>query len=435
MNELHVVIEQPIWPAIIGLAAAILTLVLGRTNSPASTNGRRAPLRILVAAAVCLAGCVFPQTRIFQWVVLVAAAFALASFTGAVHRAAAGAAPRVTSSLRLLAWLLLLAIVAEPAWTWRETEYRRPILAVLLDRSQSMSIRDGGRDAPTRADRVNAALTDARARISRLAEFYDVRLIGVGGTTHDLNQWSVAPEYPRTALAASLQAARALRSEDGRPPAAVLLVSDGAETEDEPAAVTSAAAELARGQTRLLAVGVGPALGRVPRVRIAPLDVPPEVSTRDRIELIARARVIGVRNGNVSLEVLWGDSIAHERSVHPDSDDYESTQRFELHPPGPGLHRLTVRYVLEQDHGGDAYTRSALINVRDDAIRVLFVDRRARSEFAFAARALRGDARFDVRMWIPSRAQDAGAPEWEDYHVVVLGGVDVAQLGAGDLPR
>ena len=448
VDDLRFMLERPIWPAIAGVAAVILTFILRRRRLVPDPNGQErstpepsaAPFLLLLGGACLFFYFTAGNSSFGTVLLLTSATAAIFAFSREVRRAAVsrgglGRAPRSAAALRVLAWAVLLLVIADPVCNWRVTEMRRPTLAVLLDRSRSMEIADNGVGSQRRADLGNQALEAAQPEIARLRRYFDVRLFSVGDEPRALDDWRIAPEFTATALAAALRHVGRLLSTEGDAPAAVLLVGDGAENADEPGALLQAADDLARQHTKLLAAGVGPAPGRAPGVLIEPLDVPAQVGTRDRIELVAHARITGCAQVAVRLMVRWGDNVAHERTLRPDAPQFDSLERFDLRPPGPGLHRLTVRYELPASRGGQAYERSTLVDVRDDRIRVLYVERAPRSEFAFAGRALRGDPRFEVQQWIPARARDDAAPDWSAYNAVILGELDAKQLGPADLTR
>src|SRR5262249_43754017 len=61
------------------------------------------------------------------------------------------------------------------------------------------------------------------------------------------------------------------------------------------------------------------------------------------------------------------------------------------------------------------------------------VDVQARSETAFAARALRTDPRFDVTQLLLPAARSAPPPDWKAYDVIVFGPIPSGRIGVGPL--
>ncbi|HOO16521.1 MAG TPA: hypothetical protein PLU99_05365, partial [Phycisphaerae bacterium] len=115
----------------------------------------------------------------------VAAALSAAWLAARLYRrrneSTAGGAFRLLIALRVLAALTILAIVARPVWEWVEVTWRKPLLAVVLDQSQSMSIRDDqSQRGRSRADLANAALQANRAAIEKLKSLYEIRVYSPG---------------------------------------------------------------------------------------------------------------------------------------------------------------------------------------------------------------------------------------------------------------
>jgi hypothetical protein len=374
----------------------------------------------------------------------------LAQFTLGLLALAAGAwlvtelyrrealAPRarwLLAGTRGLAWAALLVLLARPAWTQTLLTWDKPVLAVLLDQSQSMSLVDApgpSPAAPARAARANAAFAAASREIARLSELYDIRLRGVGAHSEPVSSWEITPQAPLTGLAGALREAREFRSVAARPPVAVLLVSDGAENVVDAAALRQAAADLAQEGTALLGIGVGPEPGRAPLVELDPLVVPPRVTARDLLRVSASGRAQGCRGQAVQMEVLWDENVAATRAIPGESDTQPFAPEFELVPPGPGAHRLAVRATLPAVLGGQTFMTATIVDVTSDRTRVLYLERVPRAEAAFAMRAWRADPQIEVTsqfLFDPGRsATDPRglADLFAAQDVIVLGDVGTA---------
>ncbi len=322
-------------------------------------------------------------------------------------------APRarwLLAGTRGLAWTALLVLLARPAWTQTLLTWDKPVLAVLLDESQSMSLVDApgsSPPAPARAARANAAFAAAGREIARLSELYDIRLRGVGAHSEPVSSWTITPQAPLTGLAGALREAREFRSVAARPPVVVLLVSDGAENVADAAALRQAAADLAQEGTALLGIGVGPESGRTPLVELDPLVVPPRVTARDLLRVTASGRTQGCRGQAVQMEVLWDENVVATRAIPGESDTQPFAPEFELAPPGPGAHRLAVRATLPAALGGQTFMTATIVDVTSDRTRVLYLERVPRAEAGFVMRAWRADPQIEVTgqfLFDPGRA-------------------------------
>ena len=338
---------------------------------------------------------------------------------------------------RLGVWAVLLVLFARPTWNRVSATWERPILGVLLDHSQSMDIADPGGEEEverTRAERANAVLATAESVISRLADGYDVRLRAVTSRPELTESWALVPRSGVTGLAAALRDAVAWRSPRGRPPVALLLVSDGADNVADESAVLQAAENLAGQGTALFAVGVGPEPGQTPLVELSPLAVPPRAEIRDKLHVPVSARVQGCRGHAVRVELLWNEELEEACDAQVDYDSMQLERSFDVFPPGPGAHHLTVRVELPAALGGDAFIASTVVEVSADKIYVLYLEQTPRTESAFVMRALRGDATFDVTprfLFDDDIVADdrAASGFWTGYDVVLLGRLQ-ATLGS-----
>ncbi len=401
-------------------------------------------LGVSLAAVTLSAMLVLARTSVAHALLLVfSLAAALALSVESYHRRRTKlSAGRTTLCVlaRVAAWVVVLLMIGRPRWDWVIVEWEEPLLTVLLDQSKSMSITD--RESPEGQPRevlAGRAIAGARPWIERLDRLYEVRTFGVGTQCERLDDWSIRPRTPVSAIAAALRHAGQSRSAHGEPPVAVLLVSDGAENAVSPRVVREVAAELAAQRTAMLAVGVGPAAELTPAVLLDPLVVPARIGSRDRMRVPVAAYVTGCAGHAVQVALLWGDQPADERQLPIEQAAQRLATEFELRPPGVGLHRLTARVTLPADLGAESSETSIIVDVRDDRIGVLMLEGQPRNELAFAKRAVAGDPRFELTQRLllggtsPRAAMPGTLPRWADFDVVILGNVPARQLGSDAL--
>lgn len=331
---------------------------------------------------------------------------------------------------RCSAWAAVFTLLARPACDRELVVWERPVLAVLLDQSASLGIRDGGENQPARVERAHAALHAASAAIRQIDERYDVHLFGFGTQATPLSQWQIVPRAPATALVPALRTARELRSTRGQPPVAVLLISDGGENVTDAATVRRAGTDFVSQRTALFSVGVGPPPGQVPRIELDPLAVPPRVGLRDTFVVPVRVRAQGVRGELLALQLLWNDDPFAEATLRPDYEMEHLRREFEALPPTPGVHRLTARVTLPPARGGQVFEVSTLVEVAQTPIRVLYVESAPRQESAFILRALRAADDVEVtplfimgggRAELWQTREERGRDWWTSYDVIILG--------------
>lgn len=425
--------------------ACVALAVMRKARTGGAPWMRTVPILTVAAGGMLLAGFGGPAAHALLGMLALAGGGWL---TTALYRREAAAVSvgrrSVLMAVRLCAWIVLLTLLARPAWERVEISWDRPVLAVLLDHSSSMAITDqAGSSGPqiSRAARANAVMAQARATIDRLDELYDVRLRRFGARLEPTSAWRITPEAPLTALARALRDARELRSAKGQPPRAILIISDGAEKVGDAAAVRQAGEDLASQRLALLAVGVGPEAGQTPLVEFEPLLVPPRVGLRDTLHVPVSGRVQGCRGQILEVEVLWDDRLVAAAPVRIDYEIQHMTPVFDLLSPGPGTHRLLVRVELPAALGGQRFTTSEVVDVAGDPVRVLYVEHLPRTESAFVTRAWRADSNLEVTrhlLFADNSGENAVASEkgfshqrvgrslaesWSDYDVVVLGHV------------
>ncbi|MFN0136001.1 MAG: hypothetical protein ACKVS9_07770 [Phycisphaerae bacterium] len=342
--------------------------------------------------------------------------------------------------LRSVSLLCLLLLVAAPVWQWIDVELEKPRMAVLLDQSQSMSIRDplasapgDPTAAPTRRDIANAAIQGARPAIAKLAEYYDIQPLTFGQEVAFANVWKIDATDAVTAVGAALRRASAARNARGEAPAMILALSDGAENTADPLIVRQAAEELAAQRIGLVAVGIGATAAEAAGVVIEPLSIPARIGTRDRLRVPVVARVMGCNQLSVRVELQWDDLPSEGRSVRLNESPARLRTEFDTTPPGAGLRRVTTKITLPSERGGASFERAAIVDVRDEAIRIAIVEPQPRSESAFIRRALEADARYDVTQILRSSEKGADPTVWETHDVILLGNVGSPRLTREEL--
>lgn len=332
-------------------------------------------------------------------------------------------------SLRMLAWLVLLAVLARPVWEWARPQWRKPLLVVLLDQSASMQIADraaGGEPAQPRAAQVETALQQSADAFARLDALYELRVLGFGQQVRPLPDLQVQPREDATAMAAALRTALEQRTAAGAGPRAIVLISDGAENLEQAEAVHAAAVRLSEEETALLAAGVGPATSLAPGVVLDALAVPRRIGRRETLRVPITGRVRGEARDALRLVISWDGAPQVERTIPLASNPQPIETLFETQPAELGLHRLTVRATLPEALGGASVTQSAVVEVHEAKTRVLWIEESPRTEAAFGFRALSADENFDVsRLFLMNEGAALQFPEdrdgWSAFDVVILG--------------
>ena len=131
------------------------------------------------------------------------------------------------SVMRLAAALLVLGFVIEPAVQLRVVRRVRNRLAIVVDRSLSMTL--AAADGQSRYDHLLNALKQGHADVNALSEAHVVEWLDLDGPITEAGL-EAPPVGLRTDLVGALERARA--TQVGRPLAALVLLSDGADNVD-----------------------------------------------------------------------------------------------------------------------------------------------------------------------------------------------------------
>lgn len=362
-------------------------------------------------------------------VLLLAGAAALVIYLYARERGSAG---RVLKSLLAALRIALIALVLFMMHGWLLNRHRTdlPDLLLLVDDSQSMTLEDIYEDSARRdtllrrlervgldgLNRLNLAkllLLENDARLLReLRSRYHVKLYQLGGTARAA---AVSPSDPRPAsssdmlpvddLASAVAAIEAretssrlgtglrevLELQRGRPTAVALLLTDGVTTEGQ--TLGDVGEYSRRTGVPLLLVGLGN--DRPPRdLRISDLLVDQAVFVGDLLNFDFRLSGSGYegRQVNVRLKQIDGpDSsrVLADQSVRVGRDGEPQSLRLSHRPEVEGEFEYAVAVdILEGDSNPDNNRQTRRVNVRDETLRVLYVQDYPNYDFRFLKSAL-----------------------------------------------
>jgi hypothetical protein len=347
----------------------------------------------------------------------------------------------VLVTLRGLALLTALVLLARPFVVAAGDTRERRNVVVLVDDSRSMGLTDAG------ATRHRQAVDYARALEPALrGEGYEVRPLSFDASTRplDLSRGAAAPTGDTTDLGtAFLQGV--LTSDP--PPAALLALTDGAANRAE--ANTAALLALVETRTPVVAVGFGRDQG-VPSLSLRRLSAPPRVPPQQSFRVTAQLHSSGGPLPAFDLLLFRDGALAQTRHVGADqaSAGHVWTEGFEITEAQDGLFEYAVQLRLPSEPKlVTLNTRSSLpVRVgKEKDFRILYVQGALAWDFKFINRALRGDPSIRVtglsrtskqsvfRQNVESAGELAeGFPrdlgEIAPYRVLVL-----SELKAGDL--
>ncbi len=308
------------------------------------------------------------------------------------------------ASLRLTLVALLLLLMYGPAIHPYRVE--PPALVLLLDNSASMSLTDqevatadrafaGGRaqrpKTMSRWEQAMALLLESRTQwLRRWQSDYRLQIQTLDGVTlpdrHDSKDLvshinRIQPVVPSTRLGAIVQGV--LAAQRGRSTAAIVILTDGNTTEG--ARLSEVAAQAARQRIPLFPVGIG---RRQPPADLALSDlvVEPVVFVNDLVafDVAVSARGLAGRSVQVILRSEQdGTEWDRETIVVPSGEDVQRVRLWHRPPNVGRLHCLLQAEVLEGESRSDNNQLRAVVQVRDEQIRVLLVQSAPSFEFRY----------------------------------------------------
>lgn len=378
-------------------------------------------------------------------------ALSVAAFTYVRHAGALSRRSRVAmATLRAVALLVLAVVLARPVLVVSTPIEQRNVVAVVVDDSRSMAVRDV--DGAPRSD-VIARLAGGpdSALLAALRARYQLRLFRLSGGGRLEDASAVRYEGARTRLVSSL-----LRVEDalaGAPTAGLVLLSDGADNSTAGGGDASLAEQMLSLRARgvpVYTVGIGSE--RFARdVEVARVEAPRTV-LRDA-SMVVQVVVVQRGYGGARLPVVIEDSgriVGTATAVLPRDGEAVSV-RVRVPAAETGARLLTVKVPLQDGEMiAENNARSTLVVVRDRREKILYVEGEPRFELKFLRRAVESDGNVQLVTLLRSSKDKflrlgvddslelaAGFPRTREalfaYRAVVLGSVEASFFTADQL--
>jgi uncharacterized membrane protein len=327
---------------------------------------------------------------------LVIGGLALAALVAWTYARARGGATRrdraLLTGLRVVALAVLVACLLRPVLVLAAAVPRRNTVAILVDDSRSMRVRDW--EGAARADVVARLLAPDAPLRRALESQFGVRVYRFAedaGRVDSLGALTYAGD--RTRLGAALDRVR--EDLDGVPLAGVVVVTDGAD--GAPTALGDAVLSLRARATPLFAVGVGaPAPTR--DVEVARVEAPRAVlqGSALALQVVLEHRGLAGTTVPVTVEAEGGHLLARREVTLPESGDALPVQ-LSVPMADAGARRLTVRVPRQRDESlAENNERALLVDVRDEPERILYFEGEPRFEAKFVRRAVADDERLRV---------------------------------------
>lgn len=292
---------------------------------------------------------------------------------------------------RALSILLVLACLARPTVVLSSAVTQRNVLAVVLDDSRSMRLRDVGDSSRLLA--VQRAFADSSDLMRRLGKRFALRVFRFAADAAPASgAATLSGAGSRTDLAGALDITREDLS--GMPLAGMVVVTDGADNGGGDLASSLLALRARR--VPVYTVGVGQE--RFARdVAVERVSAPATVLAGSTVLIDAAIGVRGARGEQTTITVEANERIVASEDIKlPESGDITRV-RLRVPPLDPGTYRLTVKAkplrgetVIENN----AY--HSVLQVRPGPVRILYLEGEPRPEFAFMRRGVADDSALQV---------------------------------------
>jgi uncharacterized membrane protein len=296
--------------------------------------------------------------------------------TGATARTA------VVWTLQTAFLALLLAMLWQPALSVATLKPQQNIVAVVVDDSRSMAIRDGG---SIRREEARRALDRLLPQLSRR---FQVRLYRLGQSAERV-------ESPRAfnAAAPATHIGKGLRqviTESATlPVGAVVLLSDGADNSG--GIDVDTLSELRAKQIPVHTVGFGSE--RLERdIELLEVQTPQSSLAGSRVATQISLRQRGFAGQKAKIAIRDGTNVLAMREITLSADGKQQSESLLFQSGNPGVRSLAVSVDPlpgEENSANNRMTR--VMEVRSDKPRILYVEGEPRWEFKFIRRAMDED--------------------------------------------
>lgn len=353
----------------------------------------------------------------------------------------------VLVSLRGASLLLIGFLLLDPGVLVSEVSPQETYIAVLVDDSRSMSIRDRAK-LPARHEQLQELLYGRENLLARLGETFQVRSYRFSDFAQRLSAAEdLQQQGGRTALAAAME--QVSNELAGFPLAAMVLITDGADNgEADPLKVVENWGEQ---RPPIFTVGIGaPSIDR--DIAITNLNVNRAQLQDSVYQVQVSLSQRGYQGQSARLSVAGPEGIVTEQMIQLPDEGKVQRHTLEIEPREQEvlLYQLSVEEKSGETITENNHHEFFVDNRRKKPLSILYVEGQPRNEYKFIRRAVDGDdslhlatylqtgPRKFLRQGIRSPQELAnGFPREEDelfhYAGVILGNVDGTLLNEQQL--
>src|SRR5262245_2682278 len=351
--------------------------------------------------------------------------------------------------LRLAVVLLAVAALLRPTLITTVRNPRASSFVVLLDTSRSMNL-PSGRSEQKRWEAQLTALGHAQDELARLASKTQVRVYGYDQRIHPLEISGGRIKFPAVATGEQTDIGTsltdALKAEQGKQLAGVLLLGDGTQTAFEPQIENQEAARKLRDDFAAplytVTFGLAGDAAQARDIAVERLDEQFTVFVKNELVVRGVVRVRGYAKQDLPVELLLTDDknqtqTIGRRTIRASEDNRQVEVEFAYAPQTPGHYRLTLKAEKQPDEQVEKNNQlDAFLTVLEGGLRVLYLYGNLPYEQKFIRRAINAspdieldDQFIDVRtrrQWPVRLGPDFAGGKYDAF---ILSDVDKAALG------
>lgn len=326
---------------------------------------------------------------------------------------------------------LLLFLLARPALEGRSATSEENRIAILVDASRSMTIRDEG--TKTRFEALREAWGKSQGARADLAKLWKLSTLRFGSELREFKDLSFEPTDERTSIGAAL--ADVLGRAGPGALEHVVVISDGQNNGGRDPLSVAKSAEAKGIRIHTVTAGKPAGASTAPRIVARAARGPEEVMTGRSFEVSAEFLAVGGA-GQELLVDLAVDGAPVTTSTLPIRDATQTlTLPFTHQFAEEGSHLLsfTARPLRGEDVAPDQ-TAFLPIRVRKKVLEVLYVEGQIRDEFKYLRRSLSkfSDLKLSTVLTLtPEPGQETlprDAAGWLKFDVVILGDLPASSL-------
>ncbi|HEX4141970.1 MAG TPA: glutamine amidotransferase [Pirellulales bacterium] len=339
----------------------------------------------------------------FWLLVLVGALALLVSTYAGMYRRSGRRLAWWLMGLRLAGVGMLLLAILKPVWSHQLRRETRPMLAVVVDNSESMSLPAADSDGRALARYQRARDWLDQAPVARqLARDFDVKWFGIDG--RPLDKLPDEPQVEQTDLTDALE--RVAARVRGQGPRAVVLISDGQDTTTRASSMT-----LDEYPLPVFALGFGQHGNQENAfdVVLVSATAPERVRVHNSVAVQLLVKKDGGPALTVPLLVERGSDVLHRETIELPAGNAHLPLTVNFTPDEVGDFVLSARLEALADERTAANNAQAFrLRVEAEPIRVLLVEGTLRIEFTFLRDHLEQDPDVDLATLVRA-ASPAGA--------------------------